>query len=74
MKVTVKLFATLRNGRFLIEDHIYPDGSTIKDITKDLDIPEKEVALILVNNRHVALEQVLHDGDTLALFPPVGGG
>jgi molybdopterin converting factor small subunit len=40
----------------------------------DIGIPEKEVRLIFVNGRHASLEDRLAEGDTLALFPPVGGG
>ena len=39
-----------------------------------MDIPEKEVTLIFINGRHGGLESELHDGDTLGMFPPVGGG
>lgn len=74
MTITVKLFATLRAGRFVIEDREYPDGASVGNIVKDLDIPEEEVALMLVNGLHVEIDRVLSDGDTLALFPPVGGG
>jgi molybdopterin converting factor small subunit len=29
---------------------------------------------MMVNNRHVKLDRVLIEGDTLALFPLLGGG
>lgn len=74
MQVTVKLFATLRQGRFKVETRDYPEGKTIREIIEELAIPEEELALILVNGRDAELEQPLRDGDTLALFPPVGGG
>jgi molybdopterin converting factor small subunit len=28
----------------------------------------------LINGRHVTLDQVLSDGETVSLFPKVGGG
>ncbi|AVX21481.1 MULTISPECIES: MoaD/ThiS family protein [Carboxydocella] len=74
MKVTVKLFATLRTGRFKVETREYPEGTTVGRIVEELGIPEEELALILVNGRDVELEHQLTDGDTLSLFPPVGGG
>jgi len=74
MQVTVKLFATLRQGRFKVETSDYPEGTTIRQIIEELAIPEEELALILVNGRDAELEQPLQNGDTLALFPPVGGG
>jgi molybdopterin converting factor small subunit len=35
-------------------------------------IPARPV--VAVNHIHVPLDQVLHDGDELALLPPVAGG
>ncbi len=74
MKVKVKLFATLREGRFDIEDHEYSSGTTIQQIVHQLDIPEEKVSIIFVNGRHADLTHILSNEDTLALFPPVGGG
>jgi len=31
-------------------------------------------ALFAVNEEHARPDQALHDGDTLAIFPPVSGG
>lgn len=74
MRVTVKLFATLREGRFNVKPMELEIKTSIRDVIHDLGIPEKEVTLILVNGRHAGPERLLSDGDTLALFPPVGGG
>ncbi len=74
MKVTVKLFATFRNGRFEIEDREYPEGTTVGTVVDGLDLSRDELGIILVNSRHVGVEQLLAEGDTLALFPLVGGG
>lgn len=74
MIVTVKLFATLREGRFQIKELDLQDRATVSDIAGQIGIAEKELALMLVNGRHVELDHVLSDGDTLSLFPPVGGG
>jgi molybdopterin synthase sulfur carrier subunit len=74
MHITVKLFATLRQGKFDIDTLDLPPGITVGNIVKRLDIPEKEVTLIFVNGVHAEFETKLHDGDGLALFPPVGGG
>jgi molybdopterin converting factor small subunit len=74
MHITVKLFATLRQGKFDIDTLDLPPGTTIGYIVKNLGIPEKEVTLIFVNGRHSDFTSELHDGDVLALFPPVGGG
>lgn len=74
MHVTVKLFATLRQGRFDIDRLTLPPGTIVGDIFHKFGIPEKEVTLIFINGRHGDFSSELHDGDTLAMFPPVGGG
>ncbi|MGV7928854.1 MAG: MoaD/ThiS family protein [Spirochaetota bacterium] len=72
--IRVKLFATLREGRFDIKTMSFSIGATVAEVVRVLGIPEKEVSLILVNHRHHDMDHVLGDGETLALFPPVGGG
>jgi len=74
MKVTVKLFASFRSGRFDIETVDYPAGTSVADVADRLKLPQSELGIMLVNNRHVKLERVLVEGDILALFPLLGGG
>ncbi len=74
MQITVKLFATFRVGRFAEVTKDYPLETRIVDIIRELGIPEKEIGMIMLNNRHAEPDQQLHDGDILALFPLVGGG
>jgi molybdopterin converting factor small subunit len=74
MHVTVKLFASFRNGRFKIDNHDVPDGTNVAYIVRFLQIPESELGVALVNGRHASLRQPLCGGDILSLFPLVGGG
>ena len=74
MKITVKLFATFRLGRFDIESRDYPAETTVGDVIKDLDLPENKLGILMVNSRHVDADRVLEEGETLAIFPLVGGG
>jgi molybdopterin converting factor small subunit len=74
MQITVKLFATFRTGRFTMENRQYPEGTTVGQVVRELEIPEAQLGILLVNSRHVDLERVLADGETLAIFPLVGGG
>lgn len=74
MKVTVKLFASFRAGRFDIETVDYRAGTTVADVADSLNLPQSELGIMMINNRHVKLDRVLVDGDTLALFPLLGGG
>lgn len=74
IQVTVKLFASLRIGRFDREIREYPQTTTVGDVVRDLQIPEAEVGILLLNFVHVDLQRQLADGDALAIFPLVGGG
>lgn len=74
MTITVKLFASLRKNRFAIEGRKYESGQSVRDVLAGLDIPEEEAAIIFINGRHADLPSILKEGDTLAIFPPLGGG
>jgi sulfur-carrier protein len=74
MKITVKLFASFRTGRTPVEEKDYNAGTRVADIVAELGIPVAELGIIMVNSRHVPLDRELADGDTLALFPLLGGG
>jgi sulfur carrier protein len=72
--VTVKLFATLRDGRFDMEERPLPEGACVGDVVRELRIAEADAPLRFLNGRQCEMSTPLHDGDVLALFPPVGGG
>lgn len=72
--MTIKLFASLRNGRFSEKQWEYVPGITVSRIIEDLHIDKKDVGIVLVNSRHVEMDYQLEEGDTLAIFPLIGGG
>jgi sulfur carrier protein len=74
MKITVKLFATLRDGRFDEAELLLAEGATVRDALETLALQSEEAAIIFVNGRHADLESLLADGNTLSIFPPIGGG
>jgi molybdopterin converting factor small subunit len=74
MQVTVKLFATFRQGRFSIMTRKCASGASIADVARELAIPETDLSIIVLNGRRVELQEKLNDGDQLSLFPMVGGG
>jgi len=74
MIVTIKLFATFRTGRFGEETREYSADTTVGDILKELNLPLDEIGATLINHKHVEEDQILLDGDTLSIFPLVGGG
>jgi molybdopterin converting factor subunit 1 len=79
MKVTIRFFAAPREalgtGELVQE---LPAGSTVQALMDEL--VEKYPQLgsfrlkFAVNSTYVSPETELHDGDTVACIPPVGGG
>ena len=78
MKVTLLLFATYRDlagaGELVLE---LPYGAKAHDAVAQLRaraprIPERPV--IAINQEYSSLDEMLCDGDELALLPPVAGG
>lgn len=74
MNVTIKLFATFRNERFKVVQKGLTMGTDCSTIVHGLGLTETEIGVVMVNGRHASLAYVLQDGDTLSLFPLVGGG
>lgn len=73
MRITVKLFAGYRVGRFKEAVREYPEYTSVGDLLQSLNIHEVQ-GIILVNGRPAKRQQSLGDGDTLTLFPLVSGG
>jgi molybdopterin converting factor small subunit len=74
MKIKVRLFATLRDGR---GKEVMVDGTdemTCRDIIDQLAISEEDVSILLVNGRDAKLNDLLTPEDVVSIFPPVGGG
>jgi molybdopterin converting factor subunit 1 len=81
MRGIVKLFASLREaaGHSEIEWEL-AEGATVETLVTQLrkTLPALDDvfdhAWIAVNRHYAAPETSLHDGDEVALFPPVSGG
>ena len=79
MAVRLMLAATLRkyvpgyNGETGYEVSVEPE-STVLDLCRQLQIPEKEVKLIIIEGVAAGLDSVLTGNERIALFPPIGGG
>lgn len=79
MQIRVKLFATLSRYRpnlmagtpFEVD---LPDGTTLEDLVKELNLPQEEVKVVFVNARAQPLSYVLNSADEVGVFPPIGGG
>ena len=74
MLITVKLFATFRKNRFKEKDMELAEGASVEWVIDFLKIPRKELGVVFINGLSASPESVLKDGDTLSIFPMVGGG
>lgn len=74
MEVEVRLFATLRAGRFRRRTIHVAAASTLGDLLAHLGIRAEQAGMRLVNGLHSEVDRVLQDGDVVSLFPAMGGG
>ena len=72
--IEVRFFATLRDGRGKIAQVPAEDVSSASELLRRFDIPDEEVAILLINGFHSKPGDPVKDGDIISLFPPVGGG
>lgn len=79
MRIQVRLYAILRRyvpdlpqrGSLVLD---VPDGTSVRQTIRQLAIPDGSPVVAMVNSTVSELDQVLTEGDTLSLFPPVAGG
>lgn len=74
MRLTIKLFATFQAGRFDVMALDFPPETTLGSIVETLGIARGEIGVLLVRGRHAELEHVPASGDTVSIFPLLGGG
>jgi sulfur carrier protein ThiS len=79
MRITLKLFATFR--RYLPPEshgpacHLeVPAATPVAEVLRRFDLPTDGAVVILVNGRTAQPQQVLQEGDTIAVFPALAGG
>jgi molybdopterin converting factor subunit 1 len=81
MMITVRFFATLRDraGDDAV-DLVLPNEASVEHLLSQLAEnypaldPALPSALVAVNHEFAFQEDLLADGDEVALFPPVSGG
>jgi hypothetical protein len=74
MNVTVKLVGIFQIGRFKEAVCEYPTGTSVRKVVDELLIPDPLLGIVLINEIHAGVGDVLHDGDTLCLLPFIDGG
>jgi len=83
MRLTVKLYATLseylppgsKSNRVDID---LAEGTTVSAALQPFSLPARLTHLVLVNGTFIPTDErpltALHDGDVLAVWPPIAGG
>ena len=83
MRLTVKLYATLadylpagsKNNRVEVE---VAEGAVVGGVLTPFALPAKLTHLVLINGVFIPPDArattVLHEGDALAVWPPIAGG
>ncbi len=74
MQVEVKLFAYFRDNRFKIKSIDLATKTSVKEVITELGINPEEVGVTMINGRHCQLDTTLNAGDSLGIFPMIGGG
>lgn len=81
MRIKVKLFAILRDQAGQSETSLeLPEGATVQQARKHLMQSLPAIASYMdrvafaINLSYARTDSVLHDGDELAVLPPVSGG
>lgn len=74
MNVTIKLVGIFQIDRFKEAVREYPPGTRVREVVEQLRIPAPLLGIVLVNDVHASVEDVLGDGDTLCILPLIDGG
>lgn len=73
-KIAVKLYATLGRNYSIPESTDLSVARKVSDIIKAAGIPEGKVTILFIDGRHAKPDDMVSPGQTLSLFPPIGGG
>ncbi len=79
VKITVTCFALAREvlarNEFSLD---VPEGTTVEVLEQDIRRLSPELAempfMLVLNKKYPAEGAIVHEGDELAIIPPVGGG
>jgi sulfur carrier protein ThiS len=79
VNVTIKLLNVYRqylpdNAQGSTYSLQIPQGTRVAELLAQLPLPDGEKKVVLVNGSTPSLDQVLVDGDIIAVFPSMAGG
>jgi molybdopterin converting factor small subunit len=50
------------------------DGMSVRQLLNQLNIGIDEPKILFINGVHARLDDLINDGDRVAIFPPIAGG
>lgn len=71
LKLNLEEFVPGRGRQFT---HRITASSTVRNLIRELRLPEEEFLLIVINGVQASLETKLTNGDQVILFPMIVGG
>lgn len=74
MNIKARLFATLREGRGKEVFVEMNEGDTVQMLIDKLEIPNEDIAILLINGLTGDVSAELDPTDVVSIFPPTGGG
>jgi sulfur carrier protein len=73
MEVNVKLFTGSQEGQYDVSKTKLANHSCVIDVINKYGLPEEEVYICYINGLDADKDQVLQNGDTVFLYPKIGG-
>lgn len=74
-RIEMRLYASLQKWNpSPVTEYETAGITTVRDLLKGSGIPEGEVAIVMVNGKRGQLDSALQHGDSVSLFPLIGGG
>ena len=70
----IELFANLEKDNPPLDKIELDDGTTVVEFLESAGISPPKVAIVLLDGRPAESGQRFHDGETVAVFPPIAGG
>ncbi len=73
--IQIKVFATLQKYTpDNAENYPIEPGGAVRAFVEQLGVPADQTKLIFIDGRRGSLDSILHGGERVGIFPPVGGG
>lgn len=73
LKLNLKSYIENANSDTSVIKEI-PENTSIRRILEMLNIPKREVGLVVINNSIIGMDYIVKNGEEISFFPPIQGG